>query len=180
VGNEDYKRKPKEYLNIKVITISYFYHYKIYTIITDLKILCKVISIASKHSGIKESKLNANSSVNFDLQIDGDDIEDMIADIDREFNLNFDGFDYSKYFNSESETGLISSLIYKIFKNKGSRKIIYDFKLGDFVRWILNEKWEEAKIALAKGVPLETQTQSQGFIYFYLLTCLNVFEFYCV
>ncbi|MEM6316219.1 MAG: hypothetical protein AAF960_01035 [Bacteroidota bacterium] len=68
---------------------------------TDKEILDKVILIASKYSGIETDKLHENSSVNFDLQIDGDDIEEMIEEmieeINKEFVLNFDGFNFSRY-----------------------------------------------------------------------------------
>ena len=69
----------------------------------ETEILDRVREIASKHSGVRKEKLNNNTSINFDLQIDGDDIEEMIQSIDNEFKLNFDGFDYGKYFSSESE-----------------------------------------------------------------------------
>ena len=113
---------------------------------TDSEILNKVILIASKHSGISADQLSAGSSINFDLQIDGDDIEDMIAELNREFDLNFEGFDYSRYFNSESEINLFTSLFGKLFgRVKYRSKHNYDFKLGDFVRWISEGYWKEAK-----------------------------------
>jgi len=109
----------------------------------ETKILDRIISIASKYSGRSPEKLNADSSINFDLQIDGDDIEEMIAEIDSEFKLNFEGFDYSQYFNSESNINSFAFFL-NIFRSKRkSSNYNYDFKLRDFVRWILNGYWEE-------------------------------------
>ena len=40
---------------------------------TDSEILNKVVLIASKHCGISADELSTGASINFDLQIDGDD-----------------------------------------------------------------------------------------------------------
>lgn len=104
-------------------------------------IIKSVINIASQYSGISIDKLSVFSSINNDLRIDGDDIEDMLIEIDREFNLNFDGFEFNKYFNSENESNIISNII-NLFRKK-KNLIEYDVKLIDIIRWIEDGCWKE-------------------------------------
>jgi hypothetical protein len=68
----------------------------------------------------------------------------MITELNEEFNLNFGGFDYSRYFNSEIGINPITSLFNQLFRLvKHESKYDYDFKLGDFVRWISKGYWKE-------------------------------------
>lgn len=103
-----------------------------------------ILKIASEHSGIIFKKLHLNCSINSDLQIDGDDIEEFIHKIDDQFNLNFDDFDFKKYFNSESDISIFSSLMSMFRCDKNANHVsFYDVTLEDLVNWSHNGYWSE-------------------------------------
>lgn len=105
------------------------------------KIQGSILRIASKHCGIGMEKLSINDSINNDLKIDGDDIADLLNEINRENNLNHNGFEFNKYFNSENDSNFISNFINLL--RKKTCQIEYDVKLIDLVRWIENGYWAE-------------------------------------
>jgi hypothetical protein len=109
------------------------------------EILDKVKAVASDISGVDKDKLSMSTSINNDLKIDGDDIEDLIRLLDKEFHLNYEGFDFSRYFNSENEIRPVLSIFNKILnKNIPKKSTTYDVTIGDFVDWAYNGYWKES------------------------------------
>lgn len=107
-----------------------------------MEVINEIISMASKISGIEESRLSRESRISSDLRIDGDDVEELIHKIDIKYSLNFDGFSFNRYFSSESEIRPLKSLL--LFLGVLSKqKASYEVTLGDIEEWILAGKWKE-------------------------------------
>jgi hypothetical protein len=105
-------------------------------------ILKEIIKIASKISGVEESYIARESRIGSDLGIDGDDVEELIREVNSIYPLNFDGFSFQKYFSSESDINPIRSILYFLF-SKGKVQASYEVTIGDIVDWVLKGKWEE-------------------------------------
>ena len=61
----------------------------------------------------KNDKINLKTKIVDDLELWGDDNEVLLLELRDEYNVNFDNFDYSKYFEDETPTllGCFSGLI---------------------------------------------------------------------
>jgi acyl carrier protein len=107
----------------------------------DTRIADDIIMICSKVSGIYANKITLDSSINYDLKIDGDDIIEIINQLDNKYGLNTNNFNYSKYFDDEGDANIIRSFLR--FKPK---KIEYDVKIKDLYNWVVNKEWKEEKV----------------------------------
>lgn len=100
-----------------------------------------IITIASDLTGIDKSKLHRNTTIGKDLKIDGNDVVDLLREIEKKYVLNYDGFDFKKYFTPESEINVIRSFIKYFFRKK--KEDNYQLTIGDIEKWILKGYWEE-------------------------------------
>ena|SRR5690554_4989092 len=106
-------------------------------------ILKDIIEIASNVAGVNSKKLNQHTRIGKDLQIDGDDVWDLLHKIENIYPLNYNGFDFSKYFTMETEINPIRSLINLLIGRKIQGNETYEVTLGDIENWIKKGYWEE-------------------------------------
>ena len=89
-------------------------------------------------------KINNNSVLFDDLHIDGLDLDTLLEDLSKDFNLNFDKFDYRKYYLSEAEVANIFLHIYNgIFRRKKSKNTT--FKLQHLLDVVNKGAWFDPK-----------------------------------
>jgi hypothetical protein len=76
------------------------------------------IQVASKISGVKENSLHINTRITSDLRLDGDDAWELVNEVNSRYSLNFEGFNFDKYFTDESKINSIREIIEGIFSKK--------------------------------------------------------------
>ena len=112
---------------MKIIEISY----------SELRVYVnKVITIIGNNSGIDETKISLSSNIESDLKITGDDVQELLTDIDKKLSIDFKGFGFRNYFHDEADlfiTGLLLSIFFKKKKE--------NFTVGDLVTWVINRKF---------------------------------------
>lgn len=72
----------------------------------------RIINIVAESSGVNRNKISIKSSINYDIGIDGDDWDDLLYMLIEKEQINFEGFEASKYFYNEGE--LSNNIIYFI------------------------------------------------------------------
>lgn len=101
-----------------------------------------IIQSASKISGVNGNLLSRNTRIVSDLRLDGDDVWDLINEINSKYSLNFEGFNFEKYFTDESKINSIFGILKKIFSKK-DKATFYEVTLGDIEDWIKRGYWRE-------------------------------------
>lgn len=100
-----------------------------------------IIEISSKITGVKKDKINADTKIAADLRIDGDDVVELLEEINKKYSLNFESFNFQKYFTPEYKINSIKS-IYNYLFNKN----VYEVTLKDIEEWIVNGYWKERDV----------------------------------
>ncbi|MCU7932517.1 MAG: DUF1493 family protein [Candidatus Thiodiazotropha sp. (ex Codakia rugifera)] len=97
----------------------------------------KVIELILYHSGAKEEEITEESLVEDDLGVTGDDAWDLMEDIHKEFNVNFDQFDFSLHFGPEAGFNVAEEYGYYPVTVK------HLIEIANRKQWILPERNEE-------------------------------------
>lgn len=64
----------------------------------------KVLGLISRMVCAK-NPIPLSASINHDLRIDGDDAYELLVDIKKNFDVNFDAMDFHRYFHDEPDCG---------------------------------------------------------------------------
>ncbi|MGJ4748133.1 hypothetical protein ACQV5M_17370 [Leptospira sp. SA-E8] len=147
----------------------------------DRKYLFKVSKIVfrcvARNRGEDINNLSVNTSLNNDLGLDGDDVDELFDDITKYIREDLADFDYYKYFNDEGSFALsfnflfailllplkiIMSVIHFLLSILGtnigfSRRLPIrfgmkksDFKLSELIRLTYAKEWNDFDILLAE------------------------------
>ena len=77
---------------MEVLSISY----------SELKtIRQEVLRIVEEQTGYSEKEINLNSEIEEDLVCTGDDASELLENVQKRFDIDFQGFEFSKFFSSE-------------------------------------------------------------------------------
>ena len=110
----------------------------------DEKLLLKVRKVIAEQTGFPERKVTANSRIGWDLDVDGDDAEELINRLDQEFPIDMTKFPYDFYFGIEGGDllGWLHDMIYDRKKLREIRKFRKkDFTVMDMVKSIEAGHW---------------------------------------
>ncbi len=81
---------------MEVLSISY----------SELKtIRQEVLRIVEEQTGYSEKEINLNSEIEEDLGCTGDDASELLENLQKRFDIDFQGFEFSKFFSSEGVGG---------------------------------------------------------------------------
>lgn len=72
----------------------------------------RIINIVAESGGVDQNEISIKSSINYDIGIDGDDWDDLLYKLVEKEHMNFEGFEFSKYFNSETE--ISNNMVYYV------------------------------------------------------------------
>jgi acyl carrier protein len=81
----------------------------------------EIEALIRKLSGFRKP-VEAATSINLDVGLDGDDAYELLETIQKRFGTRFDALDWHKYFHSEGECDLLSLWLRKLLRRRDMRE----------------------------------------------------------
>lgn len=116
---------------------------------SELKVYSyKVISIVEKTTGCEN--LSLSTKIETDLRITGDDIWDLLKELEYQFSINGKDFDFDQHFNSEGTNPILIPIIF-LWITLVSLDLI------------IHSTYTLLKKRIHRNLPLMTEVQNQWF-----------------
>jgi len=100
----------------------------------------EIQALIRKLSGYRKP-IEASTSVNLDVGLDGDDAYELLETIQKRFGTRFDSLDWHKYFHSEADCDFLSLWLRKFMGHKDTRQRLTFQRLLEVVK---NGVWIES------------------------------------
>jgi len=99
----------------------------------------EVLELVARFSGGDKQRLTLDSRINFDLHIDGDDAEELLAELQRRYKIDWTGLNFSRYFDSEPHLFNIIPRLRRRFSK--TPKQHEPLTIGDLTEAAIRKRW---------------------------------------